>query len=84
MSDLINTAELKAHLSDILAKVSKSRKEVIIGKYGKPVAKLVPFTKEVVTRKLGFAKHLSKVKASDLQHQVDAPTDDDTVSGFYS
>lgn len=84
MSDLVNTAELKAHLSDMIAKVSKTREEIIIGKYGKPVAKLVPFTEDNKTRIIGFAKHLILDDVSKVQKQVDAPTDIETTDEFYS
>ena len=42
---IINTHQAKTHLSKILEIVIEG-KEVIIGKAGKPVAKLVPITKK--------------------------------------
>ncbi len=40
---IINTYEAKTNLSKLLEDV-KEGKEVIIGKFGVPIAKLVPFT----------------------------------------
>jgi prevent-host-death family protein len=40
---VINTHEAKTHLSQLLEDV-KEGKEIIIGKFGVPIAKLVPFT----------------------------------------
>lgn len=43
--DLYNTFDAKTNLSKILAKV-ESGEEVLIGKSGKPVAKLSPYEQE--------------------------------------
>ncbi len=56
--ELVNIAELKSHLSDVIAKVNETGTAVIIGKYGKPVAKLIPFSDGKKNRVLGFGKHL--------------------------
>ena len=50
--DTVNIHEAKTHLSRLLARVSEGE-EIVIGKAGKPVAKLVPFTGEAEPRKLG-------------------------------
>ncbi|MGS2722616.1 type II toxin-antitoxin system Phd/YefM family antitoxin [Porticoccus sp. GXU_MW_L64] len=84
-TELINIAELKAHISGLLEKVSSTGKSVIIGKYGKPVAKLVPYQPETDNqpRKAGFGKHLALASITTIQEQVDAPHDDETLQGFY-
>jgi prevent-host-death family protein len=50
--DKVNIHEAKTHLSRLIARVSAGE-EIVIGKAGKPVAKLVPFTDEAEPRKLG-------------------------------
>ena len=81
--DLMNIAELKSHLSEVISKVNQTGKAVVIGKYGKPIAKIIPFTEEISERKIGFAKHLLVTELTELQDQVDSPTDDETLDGFY-
>ncbi|RLA48389.1 MAG: hypothetical protein DRQ97_04255 [Gammaproteobacteria bacterium] len=81
--ELINIAELKSHLSDVIAKVSETGSTVIIGKYGKPVAKLSPFSEEEKDRSLGFGKHLLMTTISNLQQQVDQPVDTEILDDFY-
>ena len=81
--ELVNIAELKSHLSDVIAKVNKTGQPVVIGKYGKPVAKLVPFSEEETSRSLGFGKHLNMTSVSNLQQQVDQPVDTETLEDFY-
>ena len=39
---LVNVHEAKTHLSHLLARVARGE-EIVIGKAGKPVAKLVPY-----------------------------------------
>lgn len=80
----LNIAELKAHLSEVLTKVNQTGDTVTIAKYGKPIAKIIPFTDECVERKLGFASHLTRTQLSVLQSQVDAPTDTSTLEEFYN
>jgi len=83
MMKLVNIADLKSHLSDVIAKVNATGNPVVIGRYGKPVAKLIPFSVEEKTRNVGFGKHLVMTNISDLQHQVDEPVDTETLEGFY-
>lgn len=71
---LVNIAELKSHLSEVIAKVSES---------GNPVAKLVPFSEEEECRNTGFGKHLVMTNISDSQHQVEEPVDPEILEGFY-
>lgn len=52
---LINTHQAKTHLSKIL-QIVIGGEEVYIGKAGKPVAKLVPVTQKIRTRKGGLLK----------------------------
>jgi len=82
--ELINIAHLKSHLSDFIAKVSKTGGSVVIGKYGKPVAKLVPYSEDRKKRSLGFGKHLILTTLPKLQEQVEAPHDEETLEGFTS
>ena len=49
---ITNISEAKATLSKLVEKVLKGE-EVIIGKAGKPVAKLIPYDLETSPRKLG-------------------------------
>lgn len=81
--ELVNIANLKSHLSDVISKVTKTGNAVIIGKYGKPIAKIIPFTEEKKPRTPGFGKHLTMTNISDLQSQVDEPVDAETLEGFY-
>lgn len=81
--DIVNIAELKSHLSEVISKISETGGEVVIGKYGKPVAKIVPFSVGAQERALGFGKHLVMSEISNMQAQVDVPLDEDTFNGFY-
>jgi len=53
MSEVINVHEAKTHLSRLLEK-AHAGEEIILGKAGKPYAKLVPLSRH--DRKLGFLK----------------------------
>ena len=50
--DKVNIHEAKTHLSRLLARVAAGE-EIVIGKAGRPVAKLVPYTDASEPRKLG-------------------------------
>lgn len=52
---MINTHEAKTHLSRLLERVAEGE-EIVIGKAGKPVAKLVPYVETKEPRKLGTLK----------------------------
>lgn len=52
---IVNIHHAKTHLSKLVEEV-KEGKEVIIGKAGKPVAKLVPYKEVVKPRKPGLWK----------------------------
>ncbi len=60
MTEVINVHEAKTHLSRLLDKAHEGE-EIVLGKAGKPYARLVPL-KPVPKRKLGFIK--GKVDAS--------------------
>jgi prevent-host-death family protein len=49
---MVNTHEAKTHLSRLLERVAAGE-EIVIGKSGKPVAKLVPYVEDKVPRELG-------------------------------
>jgi prevent-host-death family protein len=50
--DKVNIHEAKTHLSRLLARVAAGE-EIVIGRAGKPVAKLVPYAGSTEPRKLG-------------------------------
>jgi prevent-host-death family protein len=52
---MVNTHEAKTHLSRLLERVAAGE-EIVIGKSGKPVAKLVPYTEVKEPRKFGTLK----------------------------
>jgi prevent-host-death family protein len=52
---MINTHEAKTHLSRLLERVAGGE-EIVIGKAGKPIAKLVPYIERKEPRKLGTLK----------------------------
>lgn len=53
--NVVNIHQAKTHLSEYLKAVAEG-KEIIIGKYGEPVARLVPFNKHARPRKGGILK----------------------------
>ena len=61
---ITNISEAKATLSKLVEKVLKGD-EVIIGKAGKPVAKLVPYDLESSPRQLGVGKWRGKIWMAD-------------------
>jgi prevent-host-death family protein len=66
---IINIHEAKTQLSKHLQDVSEG-KEVIIGKYGQPIARLVPYDGRETKHRLGLLK--GKIKISP---NFDAPGD---------
>ncbi|MCA9450426.1 MAG: type II toxin-antitoxin system Phd/YefM family antitoxin [Candidatus Omnitrophica bacterium] len=52
---ITNIHEAKTHLSKLIERVGQGE-EIVIGKAGKPVARLVPYTQETGPRKLGLWK----------------------------
>ena len=61
---ITNISEAKATLSKLVEKVLKGD-EVIIGKAGKPVAKLVPYDLDSSPRQLGVGKWQGKIWMAD-------------------
>ncbi len=61
---ITNISEAKATLSKLIEQVL-SGEEVIIGKAGKPVAKLVPYTQDTTPRTLGAGQWQGKIWMAD-------------------
>ena len=61
---ITNISEAKATLSKLIEKVLQGD-EVIIGKAGKPVAKLVPYDLETSPRQLGAGNWQGKIWLAD-------------------
>ena len=61
---ITNISEAKATLSKLIEKVLTGQ-EVIIGKAGKPVAKLVPYELESTPRELGIGKWHGQIWMAD-------------------
>ena len=61
---ITNISEAKATLSKLIEQVLNGE-EVIIGKAGKPVAKLVPYTQNTSPRKLGAGQWQGKIWMAD-------------------
>ncbi len=77
---VINVHEAKTQLSKLLEQV-KSGEEIIIGKYGKPYARLVPFEKG--ERPLGILKeYLSEEACKKLADAMLEPTDQDSLEAW--
>jgi len=64
---VINVFEAKTRLSQILDQVCQGQ-EIVIGKYGEPIAVLIPYRPKTKKRKLGGLK--GKLRISD---DFDAP-----------
>lgn len=75
---ITNISDAKASLSKLVEKVLRGE-EVIIGKAGKPVAKLVPFDMETVPRQLGVGGLEGKIWTADDFDE----TPDDIIRLFY-
>jgi prevent-host-death family protein len=58
---VVNVHEAKTHLSRLLERV-KAGEEIVIGKSGKPIAKIVPFMPKAGPRKPGFWKGKIKIE----------------------
>jgi prevent-host-death family protein len=77
MAVQVNIYEAKSKLSKLINQVIAGE-EVIVAKWGKPVAKIVPFDKPSRDRKPGSAK--GKILISD---DFDAPLPDEILKEFY-
>ena len=63
MQPIINIHQAKTHLSRIIEEVAAG-KEVIIGKGGRPMARLVPLVPPVKPKKLGTLKSKIRIPAN--------------------
>jgi len=72
----INIHEAKTQFSKLIAYVEKGD-EVIIARYGEPVAKLVPFRQTSIPRKPGSAKGKFAVPPEFFE-----PLPDDIIDAF--
>lgn len=61
---ITNISEAKASLSKLVERVLSGH-EVIIGKAGKPVAKLVPYTEDTSPRRLGVGQWKGRIWMAD-------------------
>jgi prevent-host-death family protein len=61
---ITNISEAKANLSKLVEQVLNGQ-EVIIGKAGKPVAKLVPYISDTSPRELGVGPWKGKIWIAD-------------------
>ena len=55
MSKVVNVHEAKTHFSRLLSRLSKGE-EIVIGKAGRPVARLVPISDRLARRQPGSAR----------------------------
>ena len=76
MEKMVNVHEAKTHLSRLLARVMGGE-EIVIAKSGKPVARLIPFSKKTSERNPGSA-------AGDIvvSPDFDAPLPDELLESF--
>jgi prevent-host-death family protein len=72
----INIHEAKTQLSKLIVAVEKGN-EIIIARYGEPVAKLVPFKSSKTNRKPGSAKGKLNVPPDFFE-----PLPNDLIEGF--
>jgi prevent-host-death family protein len=79
MKKQLGAGEFKAKCLGLLDEVQKHRTEIVITKYGKPVAKLVPI-EEVPQSIFGNMKG-SVVFMDDIVSPIDAEWDANKVSG---
>ena len=68
---ITNISKAKAQLSALIEKV-RAGQEVVIGKAGKPVAKLVPYKRSQVPRRPGALRGKIKIGEGfdDLPHDI--------------
>ncbi|MBZ0185661.1 MAG: type II toxin-antitoxin system Phd/YefM family antitoxin [Candidatus Obscuribacterales bacterium] len=74
--DQINIHQAKTNLSRLVERVLNGE-EIVISRSGKPVAKLVPFTKRTTVRKLGLMKGRIRMKPD-----FDAPLPEEFLDAF--
>ena len=70
---ITNIAEAKANLSRLIERVRRGE-EVIIGKAGKPVARLVPYQQDTTPRTLGAGRWKGQIEVApdfdDLPEEI--------------
>ena len=76
---VVNMHEAKTHLSRLVERV-EGGEEIVIGRAGKPVAKLVPYTAERPKR-TGYGAWKGRVWIAD---DFDDPLPPEIVDAFYS
>lgn len=75
--DIVNTYEAKTHLSQLLDRAAAGE-DIVIGKAGKPIARLVAFHADPATPRTG-GRWRGRVKISD---DFDAPLDAEIQDAF--
>jgi len=76
MSGIVNVHEAKTHLSRLLERVRRGE-EIVIGKGGRPVARLVPIEQAPVRRSPGSARGRFR-----LARNFDAPLPKSLLDAF--
>ena len=76
---IVNMHEAKTHLSRLVERV-EGGEEIVIGRAGKPVAKLVPYTAERPKR-TGYGAWKGRVRIAD---DFDDPLPPEILDAFYS
>jgi len=72
----VNVHHAKTHLSRLLEQASAG-KEVVISRYGRPVARIVPFRRSPVPRRLGTLKGRIVITGD-----FDSPLPNSVLKGF--
>jgi len=76
---ITNISDAKAHLSSLIKKVQQTRKPIIIGKAGHPIAMLMPYQSDQTPRKLGGSWENNVWVAEDFDG-----TDQEIIDSFYN
>lgn len=76
MQQIVNIHQAKTQLSKLIASVEKGE-DVVIARYGKPVARLVPFRQPAISRTPGSAKGKFTVPQEFFE-----PLPDDIIEAF--
>jgi prevent-host-death family protein len=75
--ETVNIHQAKTHLSRLVER-AEAGEEIVIARSGRPVARLVPYTRPEQRRHFGRMRGLIRVSAD-----FDAPLPDDLLPGFY-
>lgn len=73
---VVNTHEAKTNLSRLLDEIQEGE-EVVIARWNKPMARLVPYSAKRPVRRPGYLK--GKIRVAD---DFDAPLPDDVLDAF--